>query len=237
VDAAPEGIHLLVPVIAAQPGDEGTQWSSDLWLLNPASATQRVWLEYRPVDGGGPHRLPVTVDSGQLAPVHDAVRQLFPEAGDGKGSLHLIAPEGVYAGTRTFNSGDAGTYGQAIPALAGGDLIDSGEEGYLLKLRSTDDTRCNIGFSELDGIDATVEVELAEGGASGVIPLASAVYSVAAQQHLQVNRIFQAMGLSAPYPSAMATVRVLSGGRVYAYASNVDDRTGDAELIPAVRAP
>ena len=43
------------------------------------------------------------------------------------------------------------------------------------------------------------------------------------------------MGLGGSYEGALARVRVSGGGRVYAYASNVDHRTGDGEFIPAIK--
>ena len=37
------------------------------------------------------------------------------------------------------------------------------------------------------------------------------------------------------YEQALAYIKVIHGGRVYAYASNTDNSTGDSEFIPAMK--
>ena len=50
-------------------------------------------------------------------------------------------PVFVDVDSRTYNLGEDGTYGQAIPALGAGDLLDVGDTGRLLKLSSTANSR------------------------------------------------------------------------------------------------
>jgi hypothetical protein len=122
-----------------------------------------------------------------------------------------------------------------VPALTGGDLVGPGDTGWLLKLHSSAATRCNLGLAELDGSGAVVEVELLAAGAAGSETLARTTFTVPPAGLLQVNRVFEAMGVTAEHDAALARVNVVSGGRILAYASNVDNLTGDAELIPAIR--
>jgi PKD repeat protein len=233
---APEGMaHFMLAVVAALPGAEDTVWRSDLWVLNPFAVPQRLWLVFAPVGGTAWFREQLVVDAGLQVTVEDVMGQIFAAAGEGKGSLHVWAPEGVFISSRTYNLGVGGTFGQSIPALGGGDLLAEGETGMLLKLKSTATARCNIGFTEFDGEEITVQVVLY--GLDGSTPslLAESSYEVDAYEHLQVNRVFSDMGLSAEYEEALATVQITGAGRAYVYASNVDERTGDAEFIPAIK--
>lgn len=234
-EEAVTGLRYMLPVVARQPGASGTTWRSDLWVMNPLSEGQQVFVEYHPLDGGAVQRTSAVVRSGEQRRVEDVVGSLFPQAGDGKGALHVVAPEGVFVTSRTYNVGTTGTFGQAIPALAAGDLLTMGDTGRLLKLKSTSATRCNVGFTELDGLDTGVSLHVLEvvDGAASVV--AQATYDLEPYENVQINRVFESLGLQGEYEQALALVMVTSGGRVYAYASNVDAQTGDAEFIPAMK--
>jgi PKD repeat protein len=233
-EAETDVAHYLVAVVARSPGDENTTWRSDMWIMNPFANSQEVWLAYVPVGSTVVHRYPLVVRAGEQAVISDVVGELFADAGDGKGGLHVLAPRGVLVSSRTYNLGELGTFGQAIPALGAGDLLADGEEGRLLKLKSTPSTRCNIGFTEMVGNLATVTVRLWELVDGELVELASESYTLGGFRHRQVNRIFGALGISRDVSQAMATVEVSGSGRVYAYASSVDGLTGDAEFIPAI---
>ena len=177
----------------------------------------------------------MVVQAGEQVSITDVVGEVFPEAGDSKGPLTVSATEGVFVNSRNYNLGSDGTFGQAIPALGGGDLIAEGESGVLLKIKSTPTVRCNIGFTEFDGIQTNVKLELFSADGGVVTSLASKTYVVNPFSNFQVNRVFDSMNLGPDYESALAVVEVTSGGRIYAYASNVDNATGDGEFILAIR--
>ena len=56
-----------------------------------------------------------------------------------------------------------------------------------------------------------------------------------AATNLPWSGIFSRMGASGEHEEALAYVKVIRGGRVYAYASNTDNRTGDSGFIPAMK--
>jgi hypothetical protein len=62
--------------------------------------------------------------------------------------------------------------------------------------------------------------------------LAEKSYLVPAKQNLQINGIFHDMGIGGSFNAAYATVTVESAGKVFAYASVIDNRTGDAIYVP-----
>jgi len=114
-------------------------------------------------------------------------------------------------------------------------MLTVGDTGVLLKLKSSTEFRCNVGFTDLDGTGATIELTLYGEGQSGLEVVGQESFSVAPWANRQVDRVFRALGVTGDHEVALATVEVTSGGTVYAYASNVDNRTGDAEFIPATR--
>lgn len=60
-------------------------------------------------------------------------------------------------------------------------------------------------------------------------------YTVEGWKNLQVNNIFLDMGITSDVNFADAKITVVSGGSVVAYASVVDNKTGDAIFIPAMK--
>ena len=47
--------------------------------------------------------------------------------------------------------------------------------------------------------------------------------------------MFSSLGVTDSHEEALAHVKVIRGGRIYAHASNTDNRTGDSEFITAMR--
>jgi len=135
--------------------------------------------------------------------------------------------------SRTYNLGAGATYGQFVPAQMLHDALLSGETALLPQISTSDSYRTNLGFSETRGADASVRVSLFN--ETGDM-LGQGTFDVPALGHLQVNNIFSALGVSGDVYIAYATVEVVDGaGGVLAYASVVDNRTGDAIFIPADR--
>lgn len=60
-------------------------------------------------------------------------------------------------------------------------------------------------------------------------------YTVEGWKNLQVNNIFLDMGITQDLNSAYAKITVISGGSIVAYASVVDNKTGDALFIPVMK--
>ncbi len=235
VEANEVAARLLLPVVARLAGAAGTVWRTDVWVMNPFPTSQQLRLEYRVAGEATPRLQQLTIRPGELLAYEDVVGSLFPAAGDGKGALAVEAPVGVFVSSRTYNLGPDGTFGQAVPALAVGDLVTTADPALMPKIKSTSDFRCNIGFTDAAGEGATVEVVLYAVSSRGLEQLATRQFTVAAWENRQVDRIFNVMGVTGSREAALASVEVISGGPVYAYASNVDNRTGDAEFIPAMR--
>ncbi len=219
----------VVAAAARAKGGQGSNWRTDLRLYNPFPA-QSVTLTY--VAGGVSTPATLSIGQGELVSKNDILTSLFPSvSGDSSGALQVQSAQGLLITSRTYNDqGAAGTYGQFIPARASGDLVASGQVGLLLQLASTADYRCNVGFSEFTGQATQVQVKLYDANRT---VLGFKTYTVPASGNFQIGNIFGDLGVTGEYTVAMAEVRVLSGGSVYAYASIVDNATGDAFFIPA----
>jgi hypothetical protein len=105
------------------------------------------------------------------------------------------------------------------------------EPRWLLQLQCNADFRSNVGFSEYEGKDTFLSLRLYDlnGGLLG-----EAEYTVPANQNFQINEVFSALSAPCASMGAYARVEVLSGGSIYAYASIIDNRTGDAIFIPGL---
>jgi hypothetical protein len=220
----------MIPAVAHTPGAYGSQWSSDVWIFNPYKYSQDISAVYETANLSWDKS--IHISGFGYAEISDIVSSYFPEAEDGSGSLYFNFEHYTLSMSRTFNSSADGTFGQMIPSSSTVRLLFPKAPGRLLQLQCNTDFRTNVGFSEYSGQDAMVSVVLH--GADGS-PLGSGIYAVPTYKNVQVSDIFSALGVPCVYTAAYATVENISDGTVYAYASVVDNRTGDAIFIPAMK--
>jgi len=224
--------------IAHQPG-VGSLWRSDLTITNTADDPAIVQLL---TDGRGDPWLqrpehPLTVPPRRTVRVRDALWALHGAAG--AATLRFDARGGaVTSWARTFNQTHDGTYGQLIPSVADAEGIGTDGEIRLLQLaESADPTtgfRSNIGVVNL--VDEAIEVEITLLTADGSV-LAQPTVSLGALRSVQLDRPLAGLR-GDDIIGASAVVRTSTpGGRFTAYASVIDNRSGDPIFIrPAVAA-
>jgi hypothetical protein len=119
-----------------------------------------------------------------------------------------------------------------MPALFPSSGIVYGQTGILPKLAKSAGFRTNAGFANLGAGDASVRIALfaADGAALGT----ARDVLVPAGRWLQLDDIFTAVG-AGPADLAYARVELLTeGGRAWAYASVIDNATGDPTTIGVV---
>jgi subtilisin family serine protease len=229
----------FVPVGVHASGANQTFWITDARVLNPGpQASAAVGLHFVPADADGTSEaIPaeVSVPAGAILDLPDLVLETFGLDGF-QGNILVESTEDLVITSRTYNTGGgSGTYGQFIGEALPSDSIGQGDEpALLLQLASTDDFRTNIGLSETSGQPASVTITL-RAGDTGAVLASSGPVAVASYSNTQVNRVFDELG-APPSGNAYAAVSVTSGsGRVLAYASVVDNQTGDAIFIPGLR--
>lgn len=231
VAAAVAAQELYVPAAAHTNGAAGTVWRTDLEVKaagGDAAAFTIELLEER-ADNSAPQSADFSLEAGLSLRLIDVVDGAF--GFDGSGALRITATSGeVLATSRTYNDDPDGTYGQFIPALDAADAAEAGFDYALLQLARSAAFRTNIGFVNATGQPLTVEVDLHtdSGDRLGTFDVTLAPYEMR-----QINDAYEIVtGLDVEAGYAIVRTRD-DGGRFFAYASVVDNLSGDAICIPA----
>lgn len=222
--------HLL-PGLASAPGQNGTRWKSRLVVAQAPSFAADEFLEWLPASGatGGQAELQVpargTVESG------DALVDLFgatpPVAGTA--AMNIDNPSVLWAST--YNDSPAGTYGQTILAVDLG--LGPLPPQRLVGVARSAAWRTNLGLVPHDAGTSPSRVRLTLLGADGET-LSTGEVEVPAGTQWQGD-LFAAVG--APSEDIAESTLVVepigdSPGSVLAWASRVDNRTGDPTFVP-----
>jgi hypothetical protein len=216
--------------IARAPGAEDTQWRSTLGLLNTGDMPAEVMVHF--VQGSGTDTETVTLAPGELQVWQDVVEQLFGLTGSTSGSIQVESDRPVIVTARTFNQGDAGTFGQFLPGATPADMLSAGQAGILSQLSNSAAFRTNVGFVNPGDAGVGVSVQLYDAAGN---PIGSPwTGNVGPQAWRQINDVFSATGAGSR-DAAYAVVEVTSAnGSVWAYGSVVDNATGDPTTIPVI---
>ncbi len=215
--------YVVIPAVAAGRGKLGTEWRSDLRVLalGPGALVE---LSFRPSDGSEAVFQSFTVNENQLLVIDDVVGVM---GGSGSGALTLESSVPLIATSRTYNLTDNGTYGQFIPAEP---AWSGGPRTTMVGIDSSADYRSNVGlynpYSSFP-LDATVRLVNEDG-----VLLDSNTWHLEPRTHIQLNDIFTVLGA---LPETNCRVDVSCPGmgfRIFAYASVIDNRTGDPVYIP-----
>jgi hypothetical protein len=217
---APRPGTFSAPVIS-QPG-VNTFWRSDIFLSALGDSGGSYLLTYtdavtseRAVKFG-------TVGAHQVLALDDIVAASFGRTGFGSVKAELDG--GLVATSRTATSSPGGTYGQFIPLR----LADIGGSRELLHIERSSAFRTNLGALNTGGIDEVVRFTLydASGHALGSTDRTVGALSVV---QFSVEAI-----TTAPIVDGRVEFEVLpSNGHTLAWASVIDNATGDPIFVPA----
>ncbi len=247
--AASAGDALFVSATAHVAGAQGTNWRTDLEIhnLSDERADVRIDLLLHGADNSSPDHADLSLDPGESVRLGDVLATEFG-VGEGQAALILRPSSGrIIVTSRTYNLLGQGnilglpagsTFGQFIPARPVSDAIRYGEQGRLIQLSHSRSSgggfRANLGVVNASDDECRVEIELyeADGGLLGTVPI-----DLPPLGYQQINRVF-ARVTSGDVDDGYAVVRTTTvGGAVFAYASVVDNLTGDPVAISAVRLP
>jgi hypothetical protein len=207
-------------------------WQTDVRLFNPSTSIVKATLTFYSQNGGAPQTKDIQLAPGQVQTLDATLRNVFGISNDG-GALHIAttAPTPLVATARTYNQTANGTYGQFIPAVTANDAAALGTRPLqILQIEESDRYRTNVGFAEVTGNPATVEVTAIPSDSKVA---ASTQIQLTPNQYIQFPQLLKSMGLSNNY-NARISVKVISGqGRVTAYASVIDMQTNDPTYVPA----
>ena len=222
----------VVPVVGRV---QGTKFFlSDVRILNPRPTDQELSLYYvaQGLSGSQAVRATETVPAGRVLALNDVVGSEFGYA-DSIGELTILgADTGFLTTSRAYTQGGDGTFGQFVPGFASAGALGPGETATANGLIKSAQFHTNTGFTEVSGSPVSVRMDLRDG--NGTL-LATTTRTGPANGTVLVTDIAGERGLGAT-PNFRVDFTVVSPtGRVAAFATFIDDTTGDGVFEPAER--
>ncbi|MFI5168435.1 MAG: hypothetical protein ACHQQS_17665, partial [Thermoanaerobaculales bacterium] len=222
-------------------------WRTDLEVHNPGSvqAAYTVGLLKRDTDNTNPAVVSFMLAPGLSQRYTDIVDTVFHFSG--AAALQIVVTSGaLVVASDTYNRLGAGnpgglpegsTYGQYAPAMTADQAITSSDQGRIIQLSHdpgmSTNFRTNLGLVNAGTMPIAVTVELYS---SGGVPLGATIpVSLRGLEYQQLDKVFE--GVTGQVVSdGYAIVRTsTAGGSFFAYASVIDNRTGDPFLIPVAK--
>ena len=217
-------------------GAAGTNWKTDVMMLNTGTAAIQYVIYYTPAGMDGtstPYVYEGTIPPAGAPLLTNIVETLFGLA-ESAGSVRIVSNGPLKVSSRTYNDTGSGTYGQWVPGQTLSDAIAPPARAFLsaelIGVVENADFRSNIGFSEIGGQAALVLVNVFDGQNN---PLESN-FEVTLPPYGWVQLPLSAFGVSSGDNLRVQLVNQ-GPGTVLGYASVVDNATGDAVFIPARR--
>ena len=224
----------IVPATAHAPGAGGSQWRTDLAVVNRTAATAHLTLTYIPYASGAQVSRTASLTPGETQRWKDILVSLFGfgVADTPKGSLKLEADARLLVTSRTYNKPAAGTYGQSYPALTVYDGFNRDQTGFIGQLVKSNAFRSNLGVVNLGTADAGFTVTLHN--SNGVQVGTTLSQTVGPGKYFQWDKVFDLAGVGNT-PLGYAKVRTqTAGASVWAYGSVIDNVTGDPTTVAAL---
>jgi hypothetical protein len=257
----PPDSPIYLPAIAHNSGEAGTVWRTDLQLTNPDADSAHNWeIKYTPT-GKDPIVVarPITLAPDKSVFMDDLVAWvhggMLPADAETKGIVRIAPTDGssVYpiVAARSFNLTPVGTFGQGIPPLwrAKGVSGTDATRLVLIGMSSEDISRTNLGFVNLSETQGTNFVAYFYDANGNVInppgtdgqpkPYTFAIGPGSWDQDKLENRFRNAFkqALGTGLSAISAEITVNDGGPGFAYATVIDNKTGDPNFIPAQPVP
>jgi hypothetical protein len=220
----------VVPAIGRTLTDAlGRRWQTDLDLTNVGEAPTRVSLAllFRGEDNTlAPRAILAPIAPGASLHLDDVVVVVLERLWQSVLGGLVICSESsrVEAVSRTaWYLPDAGSVGQAVPALAFGETVSSDRVAHLLGLREDARFRTHLGILNPNDSPVTARIRLIAPDGTVEVTL---LHQVAPLSQLQLNRVLAPYGLEA----ARAEIRS-DGGSLFSYATRIDNASNDSAWI------
>lgn len=249
---------IIIPAVSHASGVDSSQWQSDIRLANPSNQPQTYDVTFIPsgtdVTTTDVHSTTVEIDPGDTTAIDDIVDNWYGFGAlddglngalqitpiDGKGNPLNVVPRLVaIASSRTYNVTSNGSLGQYVPAIPFTSFVAQSLDPTkpvklsLQQIAQSADFRTNVGFVEAAGQPATLSVSVFDSLGhliKGGIPI-----SLAAGQQLQVNQFLAQQNISNLSDGRLEITVISPTGKVTAYASVVDNHTGDPLVVNGVQ--
>ncbi len=209
---------LRFPGVASAPGENGTQWRSEVVLANPGERPETACLELVPRDASAATAsLTRTLAAGEVHAIDDLYQALG--APTGAGMLRVTGDLRTWV--RTFNKAPSGTFGQDIPPVTRDGAVLPGRS-VLFPVATPDDVRTafrsNLILVNLE--DTAQDFTLTAGSLTRTTAVPAGAYS-------QLTNVGSWLGLAPGY----AVLHVRSTGRWGGVVSTIDPVTGDPTTV------
>ena len=223
----------VIPAAAVSEGAEGAFFQTDVDINNTAidmDVQYEFWWLPRGADNSEQLRSEVfTLPAGQGMRVENVLSEIFGLEPNKVGAVVIAADSDyVIAMSRTYNipaSKIAGTFGQALPAVPAGELIQSGETRRIIFMSENPDFRANLGC--VNGTDSVVEILFDLYDASGTA-LETKSMNLGPWGNDQANQIF---GAYQPVKGYVDLHSNTPGAAYSCYGSVLDNGTSDPTTI------
>jgi hypothetical protein len=219
--------HFVVGAAQKQ-GQEGSWWSTEVWISNTTATTAGYASVFLPAGQGNPEGLRADPALEDLPPGMTVMRRdLVPEGG--LGTLRIITTQGVVVFARVYNSAGRGSFGLGLPALQRPAAARVGEIAHLVGLRRTPQFRSNMGIFNPTLENGRIHVRLV--GERGEL-IGEQSYGAAPGAFVQLTDVVHSFGIARG-----DNLRIEVTGTVpfFAYATVVDSRSGAPTLILPLR--
>ncbi len=244
---APTADTLILPAVAHAAGNNA-QWQSDIRLGHTYPWATKYLLTYTPSGQNGMisgQQTSLVIQPGQTIALDDVVKNWFGGGALGESAMGMleirtvdaVAGQGTtIASSRLYNATANGSFGQFIPAIPIAKFMGpNGDptrfpELTLMQLAQNAAYRTNIGLVEGAGQPASVELEAFDGSGTSLF---KTTVDLQPSEHLQLSGFLA--GHADDIANARVAVRSIApSGKVFAYASIIDNTTGDPFFVPAI---
>lgn len=217
----------LLPSSARVQG-AGAFWTTDLSLRNAGTATATATVKFlgHSGDGRGGAEIPVTLAPGETWTRSDVLSTLFGLTADWGPILVRSEASGLVVLGQTSTPGGGGTFGQSVPAFTPGDLVGATPRS-IVGVRQDASFRTNLMLANATETVLEVDVALL---ATGGTTLASRRVPLGPLSFAQLN-VASDLGVSNVSGATLLLSTPTTGGRFAAYASAIDQVTGDPRTL------
>jgi hypothetical protein len=232
--------ELILPGIAKVHGAAGTNWISDMVLLNTTDATRQVTMEMwvRNDANASPQTRSLSLAAHECRRLADVLPGLFG-VNNGAAAFKISVGPGVIVDARTFNQVSSGSYGQYVPAMYWPQGVYSTLSGYFPMVTQNAAFRTNLGL--VNGGSGPVKVQISLLDDSGTVVGTPITVDLADRAVTQIDRIvnrFTSASFAGGYLKLEVPSSYSSDHPVYAFVTVVDQKTGDPVYqIPVTAQP
>jgi len=222
-----EEYRIIIPAVIKIEETNSSNWKTDIQLFNPTNEIVNYKINFiiSGIDEDTtPYRYDGIIERNSILIFNDIVNEIFGLK-QVYGAVLIEANGPIIATARTYSQ-EKVSYGQFIKgyylynALDGKYFIRENEKGHIFFLINSNDFRTNLGFMEVKGKEIKLNISIYD-DFNNLLGLVS--YSLPPFGFLQVNDLFNNLGINGIHDKARAEVEVEGEGAVFAYASVVDN--------------